>query len=261
MPRDLGIADRLRAEGLKVVEVAGWQTRGLSAFDPKGSVDHHTAGPRTGNAPSLRICTEGRSDLPGPLCHVLIGRDNTCYVIASGKANHAGAGGWAGLTGNSTVYGIERENVGTSAEPWRPDQTKTAAKAHAALLRGSRYGANPQLVCRHQEWAPARKIDTHSLLGSELRRLVAAELKPAPPATPPAPEYEKEYDDMHKPAMIVKATSKPEWWLTDGITKQHIKSKGHASILLYLGVAKWDGTKKQPFVWADADVASIRTVA
>lgn len=259
MPRDLGIANRLRAAGLKVVEVAGWQTRGLSTFDPKGSVDHHTAGPRTGNAPSLRICTEGRSDLPGPLCHVLIARDNTCYVIASGKANHAGPGGWAGLTGNSSVYGIERENVGTSAEPWRTDQTKTAAKAHAALLRGSTHGANAALVCRHQEWAPARKVDTHTLLGSELRKLVAAELKPAPPA--PTPAQHKEYDDMHTPAMIVKGKSKPEWWLTDGITKQHITSQGHAGILRYLQIAKWDDAKNQPFIWADADVASIRTVA
>lgn len=57
--RDTGIADRLRDEGLHVVEVAGWQTRGNSSFNPRGSVDHHTAGPRSGNAPSLGICING----------------------------------------------------------------------------------------------------------------------------------------------------------------------------------------------------------
>ena len=34
--RDLGIADRLRAAGLRVIEVAGWQTAGSDSFDPGG---------------------------------------------------------------------------------------------------------------------------------------------------------------------------------------------------------------------------------
>ncbi len=176
--RDLGIADRLRDAGLKVVEIAGWQTWGRGSFFPRGSLDHHTAGPRSGNAPSLNICINGRSDLPGPLCHVLIGRDNTCYVIASGVANHAGSGGWRGLYGNSTVYGIERENVGTTAEPWRPDQTETAAKAHAALLRGRKIDSI--MVCRHAEWT-TRKPDTHSIHGPTLREMIAKSLVSAPP--------------------------------------------------------------------------------
>lgn len=168
MPRDVGIANRLRAAGLKVVEVAGWKERGSSTFTPDGSVDHHTAGSRNGNAPSLAVCTYGRSDLPGPLCHVLIGRDNTCYVIAAGRANHAGTGGWSGISGNTNVYGIERENVGTPAEPWTPKQTETAARAHAALI-GRR---SPLLVCEHKEWAPNRKVDAHSVSGGTMRALV-----------------------------------------------------------------------------------------
>jgi hypothetical protein len=163
--RDLGMADRLRAYGLKVVEVAGWQTRGSSEFHPRGSIDHHTAGGLSGNAPSLGICTNGRSDLPGPLCHVLIGRDNTCYVIASGRANHAGTGSYAGVTGNSNVYGVEHENTGTGSEPWREDQRVTAAKVHAALLNWKRNG----FVCQHKEWAPTRKIDKWDQTGSDMR--------------------------------------------------------------------------------------------
>lgn len=182
--RDIGIADRLRAAGLKVVEIAGWKTRGSATFNPQGSLDHHTAGPASGNAPSLNICINGRSDLPGPLCHVLVGRDNTCYVVAAGRANHAGAGGWRGLSGNSTVYGIERENVGTTAEPWRPDQTETAARAHAALIRGR---AGSEMVPRHAEWT-TRKPDTHSIYGPTLRAMVEGYLKD-PVVVPPKPEY------------------------------------------------------------------------
>lgn len=164
--RDLDIANRLRRYGLVVVEVAGWQTRGVASLYADGSVDHHTAGGINGNAPSLYICTNGRSDLAGPLCNVLIARDNTCYVIASGRANHAGSGGWNGLAGNSKVFGVERENVGyADREPWRSDQTDTAYRCHAALLD------DPALVknlCRHAEWTP-RKIDSQGITGDGLR--------------------------------------------------------------------------------------------
>ena len=187
MPRDTGIADRLRSTGLKVVEVAGWQTRGSENFNPKGSVDHHTAGPAMGNAPSLNICINGRAGLPGPLCNVLVGRDNTCYVIAAGRANHAGLGGWKGLSGNSSVFGVERENVGTGSEPWRPDQTDTAARIHAALI--SAHGGDANLVCEHKEWAPTRKIDAFGIDGNQMRILVAKYLSGtiSTPIAPPAP--------------------------------------------------------------------------
>lgn len=165
---DVGIADRLRAAGLRVVEIDGWRTRGSSTFAPRGSVDHHTAGSRAGNAPSLNVCIHGRADLPGPLCQVLVGRDLTCYVIAAGRANHAGLGGWRGLIGNSSVYGVERENVGTPAEPWTAAQTVHAARVHGALAGGRFDG---RTLCRHAEWAPTRKIDTHTISGTTLRAL------------------------------------------------------------------------------------------
>lgn len=178
---DTGIADRLRDAGLNVVEVAGWRTRGSSSFAPRGSLDHHTAGPRVGNAPSLGICINGRSDLPGPLCHVLIGRDHTCYVVAAGRANHAGTGSWKGLSGNSTVFGIERENVGTTAEPWHPDQTAVAARAHAALI--APYGIDPEMVCGHREWT-TRKPDAHSISYPAFRLAVAKALLGRPGLAP-----------------------------------------------------------------------------
>ena len=180
MPRDTGIADRLRAKGLNVVEVNGWRTRGAETFNPRGSVDHHTAGPRKGNAPSLGVCIDGRPGLPGPLCNVLVGRDNTCYVVAAGRANHAGAGGWGGMTGNASVFGVERENVGDGSEPWTLQQYDVAAKVHAALV--SAHGGRADLVCEHKEWAPRRKVDAFGVDGNQMRQLVRDRLVAPTPA-------------------------------------------------------------------------------
>ena len=185
MPRDTGIAQRLRNFGLTVVEVNGWRTRGSDTFNPKGSVDHHTAGPRTGNAPSLGVCINGRADLPGPLCNVLVGRDNTCYVVAAGRANHAGSGGWGGLQGNASVFGVERENVGDGSEPWTLAQYDTAARVHAALVSAA--GGRADLVCEHKEWAPRRKVDAWGVDGNVMRQLVRDRLSTPAPAPAPSP--------------------------------------------------------------------------
>jgi hypothetical protein len=115
MGRDTGIASRLRDAGLRVVEVDDWQARGSSDFGPKGSVAHHTAGSSSGATPSLNTCINGRPDLAGPLCNVFQSREpdgrDIAYVVAAGKANHAGEGSWNGLTGNASVYGLETEHI------------------------------------------------------------------------------------------------------------------------------------------------------
>jgi hypothetical protein len=89
------LAEVLEDAGLKVAEVAGWRTRGRGDVGSiKGIVCHHTAGPHTGNMPSLGVITIGRPDLAGPLAQLGLGRDGTFYVVAAGRANHAGAGKW-----------------------------------------------------------------------------------------------------------------------------------------------------------------------
>jgi hypothetical protein len=182
MGRDTDIAHRLRDAGLRVVEVDGWTSRGSSEFGPRGAVTHHTAGPRDGNIPSLNTLIYGRSDLPGPLCNVAQARNNDVYVIASGRANHAGDGGWRGLSGNSSVYGLEIENVGTGAEPWRQDQVDTSARIQAALIRGK---AGADMVCQHKEWT-SRKIDAVDADGDTFRGRVDYFLRhPHPKPKPP----------------------------------------------------------------------------
>lgn len=178
MGRDTRIADKLRAADLDVVEVAGWQVRGSDSFDPQGFVWHHTAGPSRGNAPSLGVCTNGRPGLSGPLCNVFLARDGVVYVVAAGRANHAGAGNWGGLSGNRSVYGLEIENIGTSAEPWKPFILDRAAQIAAALI------SDHHLCCMHKEWAPRRKVDMHTVSGRDMRARVAM-IHNGHPLTPP----------------------------------------------------------------------------
>lgn len=175
MGRALWLVDGLRTAGLVVHEVPGWQTRGSSSFYPRGVVCHHTASHAGSDHPALGICTNGRSDLAGPLCNVLLARNGDCYVVASGRANHAGTGGFRGLTGNSTVFGIEAENNGIG-EAWPLVQVDAYLRLCAALCKGG--GFTPATVCYHREWAPSRKIDPAGpgipADGNEWRSRVAA---------------------------------------------------------------------------------------
>jgi hypothetical protein len=246
MPRDLGLTARLRKwvepVGARVIEVAGWQVRGSATFYPRGSVDHHTAGPRTGNAPSLGICINGRSGLPGPLCNCLQARDNTVYVVAAGRANHAGLGGWQGLGGNSTVYGLERENVGTTAEPWRPDQHEVAARVHCAFLEGTP-GQSPTLVCEHKEWAPTRKIDAHTIAGDAMRLRVRELLLSGPGGAPPVPAPQE--DDV--PPLPVTYTGSGALWVPEGGGKAvRLNDLSEVEACIQLGILAREGWGQNP---------------
>lgn len=173
---------------------------------------HHTAGAARGNAPSLGVCISGRRDLPGPLCNVLIGRDLTCYVIAAGRANHAGPGSWGGAVGNSSVYGIEIENVGTPKESWSGDMLDVSTQA-AAALADDRIPHN--MICQHKEWAPRRKIDMHTISGDAFRRLLTQLERPhEPPIVTLSPESEE--DEMSVPICIRMADGQ-SFYVVDGI--------------------------------------------
>lgn len=146
--------------GLKVALVDGWASRGRGEMDGvAGVICHHTVGPLTGNMPSLRALIDGRSDLPGPLSQLGLGRDGTFYVIAAGRCNHAGDGEWQGITaGNSRFIGIECENTGTSRDfPWPEVQMNALRRGVAAMLQ--HIGTGAQYCAGHKEYAPKRKID------------------------------------------------------------------------------------------------------
>jgi len=154
------LPDVLKSAGLKVALVDGWEGRGRGDVGTiKGVICHHTAGPKAGNMPSLKIVTNGRSDLPGPLSQLCLGRDGTFYVVAAGRANHAGRGIWQGLTtGNTNFIGIEAENTGTRDDfPWPAVQMDAYQRGVAAILK--RVGQKSILCCGHKEFRPGGKID------------------------------------------------------------------------------------------------------
>lgn len=155
------LADVLRKAGCAVVEEPGWKTAGRGEMGPvKGVILHHTAGPKTGNAPSLGIVQHGRPDLPGPLSQLFLARDGTFHVIGAGRCNHAGKGSWKGLvTGNTNCIGIEAENMGTSADPWPEVQYAAYVKGVAAILQHC--GLTSDWAIGHKEYAlpKGRKID------------------------------------------------------------------------------------------------------
>lgn len=182
----------LEEAGQKVAEQPGWQSRGRSEFGRLlGAMVHHTVGPRQGNMPSLGILTNGRSDLAGPLANLGLGRDGTWYVIAAGRANHAGEGLWRGeRNGNSGFIGIEAENTGLSSDlPWPDIQMTSLVHGVAALLRHG--GRSAEWCVGHKEYAlpPGRKIDPLFEMAG-LRQRVADVLSGAttPPPLIPAVE-------------------------------------------------------------------------
>lgn len=172
MPYQVSLADELRKAGVNVREHAGWKTRGSSGFNPRGVVVHHT-GPG-GTDALIRLCIDGRPDLPGPLAEVVLAPDGTANVIAGGTANHAGPGGWRGLSGNSSVWGIEAIHPGNNTTPWPAVQLAAYYKICAVMLKIC--GAEVEMVCGHKEWAPTRKTDPAQLNMDQFRIAVGVEL-------------------------------------------------------------------------------------
>jgi hypothetical protein len=182
----------LQRAGLKVAEVPGWEGRGRAEMGTvAGVICHHTAGPRAGNMPSLNTLVNGRPDLPGPLSQLGIGRDGTCYVIAAGRCNHAGAGSWQGVTdGNSRFIGIEAENTGRPDDsPWPEVQLDACRRAVAAILA---HAGQPASMCAgHKEYAlPAGRKSDPPFDMDTFRRAVASFMDGSTPLPPPIPAAE-----------------------------------------------------------------------
>lgn len=152
----------LKNANLKVAEVPGWMNRGHGDVGTiQGVMCHHTAGPRSGNMPSLNTLVKGTSNITGPLSQLGLGRDGTYYIVAAGRCFHAGKGSWRGLTdGNRSFIGIEAENTGTHADfPWPDVQMDAYRRGVAAIL--THIGQNESMCCGHKEYAlpRGRKID------------------------------------------------------------------------------------------------------
>ncbi|MFD4508253.1 peptidoglycan-binding protein [Streptomyces sp. NPDC058457] len=198
----------LRAEGVTVVEHDGWRTHnraGHGAWGPvNGVIIHHTV--TSGTTTSVSMCFNGRSDLPGPLCHGVIAKDGTVHLVGNGRANHAGSGDGDVLAavvaesatlpapnqndtdGNVHFYGFECVNLGDGKDPWPDVQLDAMVRASAALCRA--HGWSARSVIGHKEWTNT-KIDPKGFAMDGFRGRVAARLQtktsPATPAYQPFP--------------------------------------------------------------------------
>lgn len=190
------LAEVLEAAGLKVAEQPGWRTRGRGDIGTiRGVMCHHTATARKDvNAPSLGLVTQGRpasggsAALPGPLAQLVLGRDGTFYVVAAGRANHAGPGIWNGVeTGNSSFIGIEAENSGLPGDsPWAAVQIDAYSRGVAAILK--HVGADASWCCGHKEYRlPLGYKSDPSFEMAPFRAAVAAILAGTDAPPPPIP--------------------------------------------------------------------------
>jgi hypothetical protein len=151
------LADILRNAKLSVIEVDGWRTRGHGIMSSvKSIICHHTAGPATGNFPSLAVVRDGRSDLRGPLSQLGLGRNGTWYVIAAGLSYHAGVVIDSSLYSNANSVGIEAESTGspstnTGHAHWPEVQYQSYVKGVKALQAA--YAVPTARVRGHKEVA------------------------------------------------------------------------------------------------------------
>lgn len=181
----------LQAEGLKVKEYRDWRTHRrpatTGAFSSiNGVMVHHTVtGPKTD---VVALCYNGHSNLPGPLCHGVITKDGTVWLVSAGRANHAGLGdgdvldavraeratlpkaNQADTDGNAHFYGFEAENLGDGKDPWPAKQYVAIVKAATAIER--HYGWVNSTI-GHLEWQPG-KVDPRGFSMSKLRADIKA---------------------------------------------------------------------------------------
>ncbi len=165
--------DALRDFGINFSEEPGCRTRGSVNFGPRGVMDHHT-GVNTDVTSMLR---DGRGDLDGPLCNFELRRQGHVRAIALGRANHAGAGDYRGLSGNSVWWGIEASSDGKS---WTPAQREMYPILNAALL--AYCGRDESWVAGHKEYAGYRgKWDPGAWDMNEMRHSTGLVLRGARP--------------------------------------------------------------------------------
>lgn len=173
------IADELRAAGLTVIEVDGWENRGRPAstgsFNPtSGPTTHHTGATTWLERAivTLRTLIIGRPDLPGPLCQVATAFNGVVYVIAAGRANHAGRVGKSGVKGmplgadgNALALGNEVDTNGTQSLP--PEQRHAIAVVNAVFLKHT--GRPVDWAHRHADISGTGKWDIGSLTTNQIR--------------------------------------------------------------------------------------------
>lgn len=167
------LGDRLTHWGVPWGWVAGAERRGLEfPTRPDGALRHWIGSSGRG----LGVITNGRPDLTGPLAQLNQTRDvdqrtglDFVWLVATGKANHAGAGVLNGIVGNYKLLGLEIDWAG-SGEFFGPMRELTSELCMRAMLDCCA-GTDTNDVGEHREYARplGRKQDTN-LSGDKLRQ-------------------------------------------------------------------------------------------
>lgn len=172
------LAFKLRRYNVPHTFVPGWDSARIDPYNGRsdfvGVMLHHTAGTN-----SLNWIVNTNPYAPVRACHFLVQRDGMVQVVSGVGAYHAGRGGpWRfpakprdvvvpQNSGNSRLFGIEIESLGSSANiNGKPggmtvEQVVSTALLTAALLNAMRPGAGSlpvSRVIRHRDWT-SRKID------------------------------------------------------------------------------------------------------
>ncbi|MEU6806472.1 N-acetylmuramoyl-L-alanine amidase [Streptomyces neyagawaensis] len=185
--------DILKDEGVTVVEVGDWEHHNRNHKGPWGPVHgvmiHHTV--TSGSERTVRICRDGYSGLPGPLCHGVITKDGRVHLVGYGRANHAGSGdddvlraviaetalppdNEANTDGNRHFYGFECENLGDGLDPWPEPQLEAIERVSAAVCR--HHGWTERSVIGHLEWQPG-KVDPRGFTMTSMRSRIRDRLR------------------------------------------------------------------------------------
>lgn len=207
------IIARLRARGVEVYEMPGWEARcrchnGSHENDPRkvrawttdrlGFTVHITTSPRhTGNkaiAYTANILIGGNGSVPGPLCQWGIDGDGRVIVVAAGRSNHVGQIGddamdmtKAGTFSLSSKYdnrgqgaAVDGNTVLDGVEILSspgPSEKQRAATVALAAEWCREYSKPATVVHGHGEVATSRGYSDPGMHMGELRSAVASDLR------------------------------------------------------------------------------------
>jgi hypothetical protein len=265
------MATELRRHGLKVVEIDGWITRGYRQQDlqeVRAIGWHHTATNRNAfinnNCPTLPVLVNGRSDVAGPLCNLGLGRDGTVYVVATGVANHFGAGSAYNIPtdmGNHYAIGIEMESSGVAPWDWTAEQLYWAPRLGAALelIYLQHLPPEKRLQLGHMEYSSQGKIDPAGWPGgmdglrNSINNILNNGAAPAPKPVIPAPApHTPAPPSSSAPAGASQLTGDIRWIVESGDTLSGIAAyfkESVASLAAHNGIKNPNAIKVGEWIW------------
>jgi hypothetical protein len=169
--------DRVRARGVKVVEMPNWKTTNRNHIGPWsdvfGIVEHHTGGDTVDPYGYAGFLQRGSTALVGPLCQFSTAPNGDLYMIGWGRCNHAGGGdpnvlaavqadavpldrelkpafgNTTGVDGNRAFYG--NEIMYSGGHPMTAAQLETSLVVDVVICEYHHWtGAS---VIAHREWS------------------------------------------------------------------------------------------------------------